>query len=427
MNTTSRKSTFFSLAFVILASALVWQTSRSTPNNWLRTPSEPIPLVFFGMHIHRAATTTPWPTARFGSWRLWDAYVSWPGLEPEKGKWDFSVLDGDVTLAQKNDVEILLPLGLTPSWASARPSEPSGYSPGNAAEPRDIEDWREYVRTVAMRYRTRVHYYEIWNEPNLKHFFSGTPQQMLQLAREAYTILKQVDPTITVVSPSATAAPGINWLDGYLRIGGGAYADVMGFHFYVSPGAPEGMVHLILKVQAIMAKNHVGDKPLWNTEAGWLIENDRTEVKPQQGSFSRVLSIDEASAYVARCYIVNWAAGVSRFYWYSWDSEVGGLTEADGKTLKPPAKSYQQVEDWLVGARMKTCIRDSNQTWTCELAADGRSAWIVWNPSHSLRFDIPPVWNVQQIRDLSGIRRRVPSDSKIVIGFSPVLLETLSP
>ena len=80
------------------------------------------------MHIHGMVVPrpglkepTPWPSVPFGAWRLWDAYVGWPQLEPKQGTWNFSTLDKYVALAEAHNVEILLPLGLTPEWASARP------------------------------------------------------------------------------------------------------------------------------------------------------------------------------------------------------------------------------------------------------------------------------------------------------------------
>jgi len=112
-----------------------------------------IPREYFGMHIHRADSSTPWPGVRFGSWRLWDAYVSWPQLEPNRGQWDFKRLDKYVAMASLTGVNVLLPLGLSPAWASARPNEVSAYRYGNAAEPLNIEDWRSYVRAVAERYK----------------------------------------------------------------------------------------------------------------------------------------------------------------------------------------------------------------------------------------------------------------------------------
>src|SRR5438552_10424176 len=146
----------------------------------LKAPDSPIPPVFFGLHIHRGGAI-PWPLAPFGTWRLWDANVVWPWLELKKGEWHFQSLDALVDLADQHSIEILLPLGRSPTWASARPADPPAWVPGYAAEPRDIEDWRNYVRTVVARYKGRVHYYEIWNEPNVRAFYTGTVQTMVDL------------------------------------------------------------------------------------------------------------------------------------------------------------------------------------------------------------------------------------------------------
>src|SRR5437588_10761422 len=99
----------------------------------LRHLSGIIAPAFFGMHIHHAGTTTSWPVIRFGAWRLWDAHSAWPDLEPRRGQWNWVNLDQYVALAEQHQVEILLPLGLSPPWASARPAEPSSYGVGSTA------------------------------------------------------------------------------------------------------------------------------------------------------------------------------------------------------------------------------------------------------------------------------------------------------
>ena len=139
--------------------------------------SGPVPREYWGLHIHRAGALGSWPAA-FGAWRLWDARVAWPNLEPNPGQWRFDALDEYVEMAREHRVEILLPLGMSPSWASARPSEVSSYSPGATAEPADLQRWRDYVRTVAQRYKGRVRHYEIWNEPNLRSFYTGSTATM---------------------------------------------------------------------------------------------------------------------------------------------------------------------------------------------------------------------------------------------------------
>jgi hypothetical protein len=408
-----------STALLILATALAGPEK-------LVPPSDPIPRTLFGMHIHHmlrgAAEPTPWPSIPFGTWRLWDAYVAWPWVEPEKGKWDFANLDKYLSQAEQNRVDVLLPLGLSPTWASARPTEKSGYSPGYAAEPKDLNDWRNYVRTIATRYKGRVHAYEIWNEPNLKSFYSGSLPQLVQLVSVAYQTLKEIDPTIIVCSPAFTAAGGIPMFEQYMKAGGTRYADVIGYHLYVSGGPPEELVGLIQQIREIMTRNGAANKPLWNTETGWAIQNKQSVVK--QG-----LSPDEAASYLARAYVLSWASGVSRFYWYSWDNFNMGLVDHDGKTLKSPAIAYGEIQKWLIGARMDSCATDANGTWTCATSRDGDyHGWIVWNPARTVNLTLPGTWKVKQVRDLAGKTDSMhPERPSIPIGPSPVLLESQAP
>jgi len=417
---------YFVVIMMTVISIVIFNRDNAKATS-LQPTSKIIPSELFGLHIHRATSSTPWPVAPFGTWRLWDCYVQWPWLEPNKGEWHFEHLDKIVALAEKNEVHILLPLGLTPTWASKRPAEKSAYGIGHqgyAAEPRNLDDWRNYIRSVATRYRGRIKDYEIWNEPNLPSFFSGSQEQMILLAQEAYRILKEVDPTIRVVSPSATSDTGPAWLDSYLAKGGAKIADVIGYHFYVSPHQPESMLPIIARVKQIMVKYGVHNKPLWNTETGWFIANRLTDVKADPSGFKgKVLSEGEASGYIARSYLLSWASGIERFYWYSWDGEEIGLTEADGKHIKSVARAYAEVFDWLVGSRIINCSSDMNGTWICLLLRnDGRSAWIVWNPQTVFTFDIPKSWDVNQMRGLDRQSIAIKTGARLEIGSVPVML-----
>jgi hypothetical protein len=419
-----------------VSSALLILAAAHAGSERLTPPSDPIPRTLFGMHIHHmlrgAAQPTPWPPIPFGTWRLWDAYVAWPWVEPEKGKWDFANLDKYLSQAEQNRVDVLLPLGLSPAWASARPTEKSGYSPGYAAEPRDLNDWRNYVRTIATRYKGRVHAYEIWNEPNLKSFYSGSLTQLVQLASVAYQTLREIDPTIIVCSPVFTGAGGLSMFEQYLKAGGTRYADVIGYHFYVNPAPPEEMVDLTQRVKEVMVRNGVGNKPLWNTESGWAIQNTQSVVEPAAGKGfnSIVLQPDPAAAYVARAYILSWASGVSRFYWYSWDNFDMGLVDHDGRTLKSPAIAYGEIQKWLIGARMDSCTTDTSETWTCAISRDGGyHGWIVWNPStcRTFNYPVPPQWNVIRLINLWGHEYALASGASVEVTVMPNLLEAPGP
>jgi hypothetical protein len=384
----------------------------------LSPPSEPVPQTYFGLHIHRAATTTPWPSVPFGSWRLWDAAVNWLKLQPGRGVWQFVTLDRCVELAEKHQVKVILTLGRTPQWASARPDEAAGSrrnpAPGGAAPPKNISDWQNYVRTVVTRYKGRIEAYEIWNEPNLVNYYSGSPEQMVNLAREAYAIIKEVDPAALVVAPSAVGPTGAAWLDQYFKLGGASYADIIGYHFYMGAAEPELVLERIREVQRVMAKSNI-NKPLWDTENGCCF--------PVHKSFD---SDREKSAYVARLYILDWAAGVGRLYWYSWDNQELSIafTESDDARTRAAASAYAEIQKWLVGARLRSCGQNNQGIWICQLTRDsGDRAWIVWNPDGRVQFDVPEDWTVNILRELNGDERTLDRHAKVNVDFSPVLFE----
>lgn len=374
----------------------------------------PVPDHLFGMHMHRVLPNATWPTVPFHGWRLHDVDgLFWHQVEPAQDQWDFTTFDAIVALAQQHKAELLYVLGQTPAWAAAQPDAPSAYGiPGISSPPAALADWRDYVRTVATRYKGKIHAYEVWNEANLTEFYSGDVTTLVQLAREAYKILKEVDPTIVVVTPSFASDP--TWLTTYLAAGGGAYADVISAHYYLPATAqPEGMLPLIRQTQQIMVEYGQDHKPLWNTETGF-------------GSFQEGVTIDGDAAlgYVARAYVVQSLAGVQRFYWYAWDNKnfVGlHLTEADEKTPTTAAAAYAKIQDWLLGAQLHECQVDSAQTWQCTLtAASGRPALLVWNPVGASPYPLPP--NLKAIYTLDNRLPKQTDADHLTVGIMPIYL-----
>jgi len=386
-----------------------------------RSTGDVIPANFFGLHIFDAGGATKWPTAKFGTWRVWDANVAWYFIEPKKGEWHFELFDKLVALAERNGVEITYSLCHTPTWASARPTE-AVWGPGHTSEPANMEDWKNYVRTVATRYKGRIHYYEIWDEPNLTQFYTGSIEKMVEMTNVAASVLKEVDPTVKVISPSATTAlNGVNWLDRFIAKGGAKNIDIIGFHFYVPTTHPEAMLDYINQVKGVLVRNKVA-KPLWNTESGWFVQNHLTTVPG--GSNWKVLNDDEACAYVARAYLINWASGIERFNWYGWDSKTMALIEADGKTIKPGAIAYNETYSWLKGARLVSCGKNDQGTWFAQIIRDGNyQGWIVWNTDKVTTLNVPSEWSAAQMRDLQGKRTSMKGIHQVKIGIAPILIE----
>jgi len=249
---------------------------------------------------------------------------------------------------------------------------------------------------------------------------------MVELAGEAYSVLKQVDSTVLVVSPAAVGEGGLRWLDQYLALGGAKYLDVVGFHFYAVSSSPEAMLPMIAKVRQIKSEHRVDNRPLWNTETGWVIASASAPVNPKSGGFAadtKVLSQDDAAAYVARALILGWTAGLGRFYWYSWDHLAMGLVEPDG-TLKKAGRAYEEVEHWLVGTDLRCADPDAQGTWICRVGkANTVEGIIAWNPRETVAVPVPNDWRSISVRGVDGSLNSVTGGGRISVGISPVLIE----
>jgi hypothetical protein len=381
----------------------------------LNPPAEPIPASFFSMNIlFHPKNRVPWPSVPLGGWRTW--HVNWADMEEQPHQFDFSLLDKYVGWSQEHHTEILMHLSYTPRWASSTPDAPTDVEatnpPGLSGPPRDMDDWRNFVRTVATRYKGRIHTWEIWNEPNRPQSWNGSVDTMVEMERDAYTILKQIDPTCTVVSPAATETKGVAFLDAFLSKGGGKYADVIGYHFYVGSNVPpEAMVTLIDSVKAVIAKHGLSSKPLWDTEGGWL---GNTMLPPETGA-----------AWLARAFILHWAAGVSRFYWYCWEGHRGmqiELVGPDNGALTPAGLAFATIQKWMTGAVLTGCSVSQNGLWTCGLERNGRSSHILWSARGDIEASIPAAWPASEVDSLNGTKSGLQGMS-IQVGAEPVLIQ----
>ena len=80
---------------------------------------------------------------------------------------------------------------------------------GNVTPPRDYRRWAMLVDTLirhwADRYgigELRRWFFEVWNEPNLKAFWTGTREDYFKLYRETVRTIKDVDPDLRVGGPA---------------------------------------------------------------------------------------------------------------------------------------------------------------------------------------------------------------------------------
>lgn len=180
----------------------------------------------------------------------------WSGCNPQPDVWDCQHFDQILSGAKKTGVNVLPILCYDVSWA--RPAVEHLY------------EWGEYVRHLVTDYGRQVRYWEVYNEPNLKNFWRRDPNgaEYAALLAKAYNVIKSIDPDIKVVFGGLSGVP-LDYFEDALKAGAGEYFDVMNIHPYHLRDIPEAIIPQIQKLQALMNKYGVGDKPIWITEIGW--------------------------------------------------------------------------------------------------------------------------------------------------------------
>jgi xylan 1,4-beta-xylosidase len=92
---------------------------------------------------------------------------------------------------------------------------------GNVTPPKDYRQWSMLIHTLVRHWVDRYGirevaewFFEVWNEPNLKAFWTGTRKDDFKLYRVTADAIKKIDPSLKVGGP-ATARDG--WIEEFLE------------------------------------------------------------------------------------------------------------------------------------------------------------------------------------------------------------------
>ncbi|MGN6370852.1 MAG: GH39 family glycosyl hydrolase [Phycisphaerae bacterium] len=121
---------------------------------------------------------------------------SWLEMEHQPGTVDFSFWDAFVTMATDEFHIRLIPyVCYTPRWA-APPGAGDGFwhSP-----PRDPEMFGQFMRILVRHYKSRIHSWELWNEPDNPAYWTGTVEDYARLVKAGSRAVREEDPVAKVV------------------------------------------------------------------------------------------------------------------------------------------------------------------------------------------------------------------------------------
>jgi len=259
----------FIIAFCLLQISSTSPRVVSAANASLNPPSTPVPADFFGIHM----ILGNWPTVSFGVLR--SSGVSWPNIEPQKGQFNWSDLDGQVAAAQQHGKKFYYATDGIPNWWGGVSS---------------IQDFDAFVNAMVARYKGKIEVYELWNEPDQDPQLASRPMSdFVTLTKHFRDDVRQTDPSALIASPAVVGSA--DWMDGYWAAGGVTDVDVVVIHGYPSgnPAQPEVIgPQTAQSMIALMSKYGLLSKPLWDSEASWGDSSSGvTDLQQQAGFLAR--------------------------------------------------------------------------------------------------------------------------------------------
>lgn len=201
--------------------------------------------------------------------------ASWSSIESEKGKYNWEKTDRAFEAALAKGIIPFITLGnangLYTQPASGKDPKLIAIYGLNPAPPtantQAMQAWLAYVRATVERYKSKIKYWEVWNEPNHHHYWGGDPdgREYGRLLRESAKVIKETDPEAKVLGGSM-AGLDPKFTDDFLSMGTGDLIDIITYHNY---GAiPEERIYAAMDVWTVINKYNPGIE-LWQGECGY--------------------------------------------------------------------------------------------------------------------------------------------------------------
>ena len=191
--------------------------------------------------------------------------------------------DNIVDLAEQNDIEIIARLDNPPAWSRVMTD-----TIGTHAPPDDFGDYGDFVEAVVERYRGRITYFQLWNEPNIYPEWGEQlvdPQAFTELLCVGYNRAKAANPDAVILAGALSPTIALDgrdlndlvFLQRMYAAGAGECFDILSAQGYGLWSGPTDQrlrptvinyPHAML-LRDVMVQNGDATKPIWISEAGW--------------------------------------------------------------------------------------------------------------------------------------------------------------
>lgn len=311
--------------------------------------------------------------------------VDWWRIEKTKGVYEFPAFaDQMINTLHNNGTQLLYVLAFGNTLYSSNEKD-IPIATASTTDYDYMDAWIDYVKQVVTRYRDKVDYWQVWNEPNIEVFnpSGATAAQYTELLKRSYMVIKDLDPTAKVIGGGIAGVGHTDarpYLRDMLKAGAGNYMDVLDVHPYKQSTNPENyMAERLPYIQDDLEQYNCGDIEIWVGELGWYT-----------GTASDSVTEEMQAAYSVRSRILydNFNRSESKkgkFFWYdfqndgitqSYSEHNYGMTE-NNFTPKPVYYAYSAF-NYIIGNKSLQNLTLSSGVYQ---AVYGRDTYVLWKSS----------------------------------------------
>ncbi|MCS6840626.1 MAG: cellulase family glycosylhydrolase [Roseiflexus sp.] len=309
----------------------------------------------FGVHAHLFWTdrATPLRLAKDAGFGWIRQQIHWKDQEGPPGFYAWGAeLDTLIADVHARGLKLMISIVRSPRFHGR------GGSDGLPEHPETLGN---FVAALAQRYKGRIHAIQIWNEQNLAYENGGyvstnDARHYVEILKVAYRRIKEVDPTIIVVSgaPASTAVDNpsvaisdIRYYSAMFAHENGVmrnYVDALGVHPGGSANPPETFwpdapspaqgwtdhptfyFRNVERIRRLMEEYGLADIPVWITEFGWATRNNTPGFE-----FGNQVSYEQQAQYIVGA--MRWTE--ERYPWvdamFLWNLNFAPLRARNGE------------------------------------------------------------------------------------------------
>ncbi len=250
--------------------------------------------------------------------------------------------------------------------------------------------YTRFAAAAAKRYAGKGILWEIWNEPNIKQFWTPQPSvdDYCKLVGQAAPAIRESDPSGLVVAGATSRIP-FDWFEACFKKGLLEHVDVLSVHPYRSQ-PPETVMPDYKRLRQLIDKYAPQGKNIPIISGEWGYSNVNWD--------KNRLSGETQANYLVREFLINYYCKIPVSIWYDWKNDGTNPKEREHNfgtvthelQPKPAYEAAKVLTSTLEGYSVsKRLDLESHEDYALLLHKDRAKALAVWTTAEDHKVNIP--------------------------------------